>query len=325
MQHHVEIYDFYAIRMTQARLLKNLSILPNRLECLLSRPPQLGILQEHVYANSSSAVRTSATLMQNQHSFLVTNKHLFVNAKRMAGHNKWSNIKHIKASKDQAKSILHNKFVRLIRMAVKDGGNQTDPKINGKLAHVLIQAKENSVSKSCIESALKGAVVSKDNLAPYTFEIKGPGKCFLVVETLTDNYTKTKQLVKSCLKKTSSVYAEGISKSAFTHKGVIIVEDNGSLSLDKAVDVAIQAGAEDVTQITTDDGENAFQFFSDPGQFWNVRTNLQELNYVIQSSSVQYVPTVKQPLTDDDISIAEKLYDLLERLPEVVNIYDNIE
>lgn len=243
----------------------------------------------------------------------------------MAGHSKWQNIRHTKAAKDSARASMIDKYCRLIRVAVKDAG-QGDPKLNARVAQAVDQAKRNDVPNATIENAIKSAMTSKESLEPLVLEVKGPGGCFLVVETLTDHVTRTRQNIRSVLNKTGSSLVDGSAKHFFDFKGVINVQPTEGITLEQALDVAIEAGAEDVREVDSDEGiSKLFQFTAEAGDFYNVKKHLEGLKYSIQSSGLQYLPNVKQKLSDNDLSVVGKLFELLENMPEVVNIYDNIE
>lgn len=76
-----------------------------------------------------------------------TNRH-------MAGHSKFSNIKHRKEAQDSKKSALMGQYVKLAQSAVKMGGS-TDPKLNPKLAQVIESAKKSSLGVETIKNYLK--------------------------------------------------------------------------------------------------------------------------------------------------------------------------
>lgn len=89
--------------------------------------------------------------------------------------------------------------------------------------------------------------------------------------------------------------------------------------LEQATDHAIEAGAEEVQLM-----ENLVEFTCEPNAFQKVQTNLEKAGYTIKSASVEFTPTKLQTLSDTDLEVASSLYDKLDKLPEVVKIYDNI-
>ena len=71
----------------------------------------------------------------------------------MAGHSKWSSIKHQKGAKDAKRGALFTKLARAIQVAAKEGGG--DPEGNAALANAIQKAKDNSVPNDTIDRAVK--------------------------------------------------------------------------------------------------------------------------------------------------------------------------
>jgi YebC/PmpR family DNA-binding regulatory protein len=138
----------------------------------------------------------------------------------MAGHNKYSKIKHIKAKTDAQKSKIFGKMVRLITVeAKKAGGNLSSPGLKAAIE----RAREENVPNDTIDRAVKKA--STDNSAAMenvTYESYGPGGCAIIIEGLTENRNKTAQEMKFILSKHNcELAAIGSASWAFqkTHEG----------------------------------------------------------------------------------------------------------
>jgi YebC/PmpR family DNA-binding regulatory protein len=115
----------------------------------------------------------------------------------MAGHNKWSKIKHKKAVTDAQKSKIFGKLVRLIQVeAKKSGGNVDSPGL--KLA--IEKANKANMPKDNIERAIKKASESNDQ-QEVLFEAYGPGGVGIIITGLTDNNNRTSQEIKHILSK----------------------------------------------------------------------------------------------------------------------------
>lgn len=117
----------------------------------------------------------------------------------MAGHNKYSKIKHQKAKTDAQKSKIFTKMVRLITVEAKKAkGNLTSPGLKAAIE----KAKSFNTPNDTIDRAVKKATT--DNSAAMdlvTYESYGPGGCALIIEALTDNRNKAAQEVKFILSK----------------------------------------------------------------------------------------------------------------------------
>ena len=109
----------------------------------------------------------------------------------MAGHSKWSNIRHKKGANDKKRSKIFAKIVREIDHALRRGGNTPD---NLLLQSAKAKARQFNLPKDRIEQAVKRAESSKETTAAteiVTYEATGPKGVALVVEALTDNRNRT--------------------------------------------------------------------------------------------------------------------------------------
>ena len=117
----------------------------------------------------------------------------------MAGHNKWSKIKHKKGAEDAKKSKIFSKLSKLITMESKKANGDTS---SPGLATVIETAKKENVPKDTIERAVKkGTDVNTAAMNPVTYEAYGPGGCAIVIEGLTDNNNRTAAEIRHILSK----------------------------------------------------------------------------------------------------------------------------
>ncbi|MCD8528014.1 MAG: YebC/PmpR family DNA-binding transcriptional regulator [Candidatus Pacebacteria bacterium] len=111
----------------------------------------------------------------------------------MAGHNKWSKIKHKKAVTDARKSKIFSKLVRLIQVEAKKCGGDT---ASANLKAAIEKAKKENMPLENIERAIKKASEGTD-MFPVTFETYGPGGVGIIIEGLTDNNNRTNAEIKA--------------------------------------------------------------------------------------------------------------------------------
>lgn len=136
----------------------------------------------------------------------------------MAGHNKWSKIKHKKAITDGKKSKVFSRHAKLIAVASKAaGGDLTDPSLRAAIDN----AKAESMPKDNIERAVaKGTDKDAADMESITYEFYGPGGLAFIVDTLTDNRNRTAQEIKHILSKRGFALGEpGSASWAFTKNG----------------------------------------------------------------------------------------------------------
>ncbi|XP_011660547.1 translational activator of cytochrome c oxidase 1 [Strongylocentrotus purpuratus] len=244
-----------------------------------------------------------------------------------AGHNKWSKVKYIKGPKDLEKSKAFTRIGIQLKLAVKERG--PNPETNSSLAALISLAKSKSMPKATIDSMIKKASTSKQGDSQLTFEVRGPANSSLLVTVLTDNSRRVRQELTQLTSKNGGVFGEqGTAMFAFEKKGVLRVpcdpEDEGSMSLDEAEEVAIDAGAEEVSDETDEDGQSVFMFICDPSDLRSVRDGLAERSLPIQSSGLEYVPQTTIALDDSDLTAVATLIDAFENHEEVLKVFDNV-
>ncbi|TSC61154.1 MAG: yeeN [Parcubacteria group bacterium Gr01-1014_107] len=115
----------------------------------------------------------------------------------MAGHSKWSKVKHKKAVSDAKKSKIFSKVIRLLNVeAKKAGGDANSPSLKAAIE----KAKAYNIPKDNIERAIqKGKGDSLSQTESINYEAYGPGGVAIIIEALTDNRNKTAAEIKHIL------------------------------------------------------------------------------------------------------------------------------
>ncbi|XP_040885062.1 translational activator of cytochrome c oxidase 1 [Toxotes jaculatrix] len=237
-----------------------------------------------------------------------------------AGHNKWSKVKNIKGPKDEARGRMFMKFGLLIRIAVKEGGS--NPELNLNLAHILEQCRSKNMPKASIETAIKGAEKAKP-ASQHMFEARGPGGCLLLIEVLTDSNSRTLHEIKRLLNKNGGMLSDGVRHS-FTRRGVVAMAGK-TISTERALELAIEVGAEDVQETEDEDDQPLLQFICNTTDLSKVRASLEELGMQIMSSGLEFVPSTLSSLDRDQLDAASTLIEALNDCPDVVRVWDNIQ
>ncbi|XP_077595192.1 translational activator of cytochrome c oxidase 1 [Stigmatopora nigra] len=239
-----------------------------------------------------------------------------------AGHNKWSKVRHIKGPKDEAKGRMIAKFGLMIKLAVKEGGPNPDMNVN--LAQLLEQCKNKNIPKASIETAIKNAEKAKP-ATQHTLEARGPGGCILLIEVLTENSTRTQNDIRRILTKNGGAISDG-ARYHFTKRGVVAVPGHGVTS-ERALELAIEAGAEDVRETEDEDEDEAplLQFICDVANVRNVRASLEDLGIKVTSSGSEFFPNSLSPLEQGQLEAASSLIQALGDCPDVVRVWDNIQ
>nr|XP_013003827.1 translational activator of cytochrome c oxidase 1 isoform X2 [Cavia porcellus] len=185
---------------------------------------------------------------------LALGRTLHLTAEASAGHNKWSKVRHIKGPKDAERSRIFSKLSLSIRLAVKEGG--PNPQLNSNLFNILEVCRSKQMPKSTIEAALK---MEKTKSIYLLYEGRGPGGSSLLIEALSNSGSKCQSDIKHILNKHGGMMTEG-ARHSFNKKGVVTVgvedRERRAVSLERALELAIEAGAEDVQE--DEDEENNF-------------------------------------------------------------------
>ncbi|XP_038591911.1 translational activator of cytochrome c oxidase 1 [Micropterus salmoides] len=236
-----------------------------------------------------------------------------------AGHNKWSKVKHIKGPKDEARGRMFMKFGMMIRIAVKEGGSNPDMNLN--LAHILEQCRAKNMPKASIEAAIKSAEKAKP-ASQHMFEARGPGGCLLLIEILTDNTSRSHQEIKRLLIKNGGMLSDG-ARHNFNRRGMVQVPGH-NISTERALELAIEAGAEDVQEMEDEEEQPLLQFICDMTELKKVRASLEELGMQVISAGLEFVPRTVSSLDQDQLDAASVLIEALNDCVDVVRVWDNI-
>ncbi len=239
----------------------------------------------------------------------------------MAGHNKWSQIKHKKAKTDAQKGKAFSKVSREIMLATKLGGPNVD--MNPRLRLALQKAKEVNMPNDNVKRAIQKGSGEGDinNLEEIAYEAYGPYGVALIIETITDNKNRTLPNIKTILNKgEGKLAAKGAVSYLFHKKGLVLFENVENE--DKIIDLAMSANAEDICSKP----DHSVEVIVEPDNYNNFITLLENENISYLSASLTLVPSTTVNL--DEVSKAEKLLKLMDSLEEdddVQNVYANFE
>jgi YebC/PmpR family DNA-binding regulatory protein len=240
----------------------------------------------------------------------------------MAGHSKWSNIKHRKEKSDAQKGKIFTKLGRELAIAVKEGG--PDPESNNKLKDAIAKAKASNMPNDNIMRSIKKAAgdMDGDKFEEIAYEGYGPCGVAIIVEALTDNRNRTAGNVRHHFDKFGGNLGQtGCVSFMFDKKGVILIERTEDIDEDTLMMEVIEAGAEDF-----DAQDEYFEILTEPGEFSATREVLEKKGYKFMEADVEMVPQTTTELTDPKhIEQMNKLIDNLEDLDDVQNVYHNWE
>lgn len=238
----------------------------------------------------------------------------------MSGHNKWSTIKHKKGAQDAKRGKMFTKLIKEITVAARDGGG--DPETNPTLRTAITKAKAENMPKDNIERAIKKGTgeIEGVNYEENIYEGYAPGGVAILVETLTDNKNRTAADIRSIFTKHNGNLGEsGCVSYLFKRKGLITF-DASAYSEDDILEVALEAGAEDVSN----EGEE-IEVITAPDDFNEVADALEKAGFQSNRAEVTRIPEANVSLDQESTRKALKLIEKLDDHDDVNSVSTNLE
>ncbi len=239
----------------------------------------------------------------------------------MSGHSKWATTKHKTAVIDGRRAKSFAKLIKNIEVAARVGG--PDLAGNPALELAVTKAKKTSVPNDNIDRAIKrgsGQLGEAVDYQTIMYEGYGPQGTAILIECLTDNKNRAASEVRLVVGRNGGNMADPGSVSyLFARKGVVSLPKN-ELSEDDVLMAVLDAGAEEVK----DGGEN-FEVISEPQDLPAIRAALNEAGIEYDSDEAGFVPSMQVELDVENARKFMRLYDALEDLDDVQNVYSNAD
>lgn len=239
----------------------------------------------------------------------------------MSGHSKWATIKRQKGANDAKRGQLFTKVSMAITLAVKEGGNVTDPNGNPRLRLAIDTARNANMPKDNIDRAIQRAISKQaGEMEEIVYEGFGPGGFSIMVEAVTDNKQRTTPLVKSTFEKNGGTIGNpGSVAYQFEQKGQVSVKKNGH-SLDDVFLMAAESGAEDV-----EDAEDEVVIYTRIEDLGKVRDSLIAQGLTVTEAALVRKPTVLVAVSDKDAADrAMAFLEKIEDLDDIQKVYANV-
>ena len=236
----------------------------------------------------------------------------------MAGHSKWANIQHRKGRQDEKRGKIWTRIIREITVAARAGGG--DLGANPRLRLAVERAKAANLPADRVKYNIDKATGNAEgvNYEEIRYEGYGIGGAAIIVDTMTDNHVRTVAEVRHAFSKHGgNMGTEGSVAFQFKNVGQIIFAPGANE--DKIMEVALEAGAEDV--ITDDDG--TLEVLTAATDFEAVKNALEAAGFTPDAADVTMRPDVTIELTGEDAVRMQKLLDVLEDLDDVQEVFHN--
>lgn len=238
----------------------------------------------------------------------------------MSGHSKWASIRHKKGALDAKRGKIFSKLIKEITVAARLGGG--DPEGNPRLRAAIQAAKAQNMPKDNIARAIKKGTgeLAGTSYEEYNYEAYGPGGVALMMNCLTDNRNRTIADIKHIFERHGGNLGEpGCVSWIFEKKGLVVFEKS-SVEEEKLLDLALEAGAEDIKE-----SETQFEVLTDPADFESIKKVFDDEGLGYSLAEIGMIPQNTVKLGGRD---AERVLNLLEALEEnddISHVYANFD
>ena len=214
-------------------------------------------------------------------------------------------------------SKTFTKIGREITKAAKEGG--PDPESNSKLRVLMQNAKAANMPKDNVERAIKKATdKDQENWDERVYEGYAPHGVAVLVETLTDNPTRTVANVRAAFNKCDgSLGTSGSVEFLFERKCMFKI-DAGELDLEEFELEMIDHGGEEIDK---DDEENTIIIYGQFEDFGNIQSGLEQLGHEIKEANLERIPTDTKTLSPEQEEEVSKLIERLEEDDDVQQVF----
>jgi len=238
----------------------------------------------------------------------------------MAGHSKWANIQHRKGRQDEKRGKIWTRVIREITVAARQGGG--DLALNPRLRLAVEKAKAANMPADTVKKNIDKATGNLEGVSyeEIRYEGYGIGGAAVIIDTMTDNRVRTVAEMRHVLSKHGgNLGTEGSVSFQFKHCGQIIFAPG--TSEDKVMEVALEAGADDV--VTDDDG--AIEVITAPAFFEAVKAALDAAGLASEIAEVTMRAENTVALAGEDAARMQKLLDLIEDMDDTQAVFHNAE
>jgi len=238
----------------------------------------------------------------------------------MAGHSKWANIQHRKGRQDEKRGKIWTRVIREITVAARLGG--ADLAMNPRLRLAVEKAKAANMPADTVKKNIDKATGNLEGVHYDEIRYEGYGiaGAAVIIDTMTDNKVRTVAEVRHVFSKYGgNMGTEGSVAFQFKHCGQLVFAPG--TSEDKVMEVALEAGADDV--ITDDEG--AIEVLTAPADFEAIKAALEAAGLQPEVAEVTMRAENTVEITGEDAVRMQKLLDMLEDLDDVQAVFHNAE
>lgn len=239
----------------------------------------------------------------------------------MSGHSKWSTIKRKKGAADAKRGAVFTRLTREIVMAARDGGG--DPESNFRLRLAVDKARSENMPKDNIERAIKRGTGEDKEGAVFDqvmYEGYAPHGVAVLIECVTDNRNRTVSEIRHALSRSGGSMAEVGSVSWQFDRVAYFSFPSSALNYDKAFELAIDAGADDVVN---DNG--TIEIVGPVDSFKGIADRLHAAGVQPDEAGLRMVPKQEIELNVEQTVQVVKALEGIEELDDVQNVFSNLK
>ena len=238
----------------------------------------------------------------------------------MSGHSKWASIKHKKGAIDAKRGRVFTRLIKEISVAARMGGG--DPVGNPRLRQAILAARAENMPKDNIERAIKKGTGELEGMSfeEVSYEAYGPGGVAVLIDCLTDNKNRTVADLKYIFDRHGgNIGSPGCVSWIFEKKGVIAF-DKSKIEEEKLLEVALDAGAEDVSQ-----SGDQFEVVMKPNDFEKIKKAFDSLGLKYSLAEISMIPQNTVRLEGKKAEQMLNLMEVLEDNEDINHVYANFD
>jgi len=238
----------------------------------------------------------------------------------MSGHSKWSTIKHKKGAADAKRGKIFTKLIKEITVAARMGGG--DPEGNPRLRTAIAAARAENMPKDNIERGIKKGTGELEGVSyeEASYDGYGPGGAAVLVDCLTDNKNRSVADIKHLFERYGGNLGEpGCVTWIFEQRGLVVFEKD-KVDEDQLIDLALEAGAEDVIEEETE-----FEVVTAPTDFETVKKAIDDAGLPYTLAEVTKIPKNTVKIEGKKAQQMINLMQALEDHDDVSHVYANFD
>ncbi|MBT3259882.1 MAG: YebC/PmpR family DNA-binding transcriptional regulator [Deltaproteobacteria bacterium] len=238
----------------------------------------------------------------------------------MSGHSKWSTIKHKKGAADAKRGKIFTKLIKEITVAARMGGG--DPEGNPRLRTAISAARAENMPKDNIERGIKKGTGELEGVSyeEASYDGYGPGGAAVLVDCLTDNKNRSVADIKHLFERYGGNLGEpGCVTWIFEQRGLVVFEKD-KVDEDQLIDLALEAGAEDVIEEGTE-----FEVVTAPTDFETVKKAIDDAGLPYTLAEVTKIPKNMVKIEGKKAQQMINLMQALEDHDDVNHVYANFD